>query len=181
MIRGDVVASVNSALFFCFSAADFQFGRGVFPSSESEVFKCHSFSFSPLFTSDDIHVQITQYNADNTKRYTYEAAVGWVEQITKAGFTSCSVCSGERGTQTLKFDWMAYVGTPSGTETGRFSVPMFTTGTECSTVYFKTVSKRCRNTYLHIKLLHKRLFNKYTHREGDGERDTDRQTDRQPD
>ncbi|KAK3740263.1 hypothetical protein QZH41_017827, partial [Actinostola sp. cb2023] len=64
--------------------------------------------------------------------FTYEATVSWIEQITENGFTACIETAGPVPiTRTVKLNWMAYAGSPKGGLAGSFTVPLFTTGTEC--------------------------------------------------
>lgn len=93
-------------------------------------FMCKSFGFTTVFTSADVHVQTAVFNNDTAP--TYEAAVGWVEQTTTAGFTTCVETAGPMKTpRTIQVQWMAYTGNPDSGLAGTVNVPLFTTGTEC--------------------------------------------------
>ncbi|KAJ7325630.1 hypothetical protein OS493_029493 [Desmophyllum pertusum] len=109
-----------------FGQQSLQFGRESFPI-DSKTLKCTTFTFPKPFTSSDVHVHITIHNA-----LIHEAAVGWVEEVTQTGFTGCVVASGPGiSTRQLSADWMAFEGSPPGTQTGRIQFPLFTTGTRC--------------------------------------------------
>ena len=74
------------------------------------------------------------------KNNVYEAAVGWVEGVTQTQFTGCVVIAGKGFSyRKLSADWLAFQGTPSGLQTGRMAVPIFTTGSVCVDTYFSTV------------------------------------------
>lgn len=120
-----------------------QFGRGSFPVTY-KVLKCKTFTFPTPFTSpfadDNIHVHLTIHN--ESPNYVYEAAVGWVEDVNITGFTGCVVTSGPGPSpRQLSADWMAFQGAPSGLQTGRLEVPIFTTGSQCVDVSFTTVRR----------------------------------------
>ena len=54
------------------------------------------------------------------KNNVYEAAVGWVEGVTQTQFTGCVVTAGKGFSyRKLSADWLAFQGTPSGSQTGR--------------------------------------------------------------
>lgn len=106
---------------------------------DSKTLKCTSFIFPVPFTNSDVHVHITIHN-----NFIYEAAVGWVEDVTQTGFTGCVVASGPGiSTRQLNADWMAFQGTPPGTQTGSIQFPLFTTGTRCWIHVFMEVKLRC--------------------------------------
>ena len=66
--------------------------------------------------------------------------MGWVEDVRTTGFTGCVVASGAGvSSRKLSADWMAFQGTPSGSQTGRLQVPLFTTGSQCVDTSFGTV------------------------------------------
>lgn len=101
--------------------------------------KCTNSTFPVPFTGSDVHVHITIRS-----NFVYEAAVGWVEDVTQTGFTGCVVASGPSiSTRQLSADWMAFQGTPSGVQTGRIQFPLFTTGTRCWTHVFAKVKLHC--------------------------------------
>ena len=117
-------------------------GRGAFPAID-KPFKCLPITFDPPFSADNVHVQIALYNADS-RGFTYEAGVGWTENVTRVGFTACAVTSGpNRNLQTLKLDWMAFLDAPKGSSgSGRYTIPFFTSGTRCQDIYFRRVRNR---------------------------------------
>ncbi|EDO36335.1 predicted protein [Nematostella vectensis] len=115
------------------------YGCGTFAIGPSE-FQCKSFAFSPAFSSADvtagIHVQISLYMTD-LPGPTYEPAVGWVENVTPSGFTSCVETSAEiTSTRAVTLQWMAFAGNPENGLAGTAVVPLFTAGTECVDVDF---------------------------------------------
>ncbi|KAL9962770.1 hypothetical protein ACROYT_G031908 [Oculina patagonica] len=131
-----------------------QFGRESFPV-DSKTLKCTSFTFPVPFTSSDVHVHVTIHN-----NFIYEAAVGWVEDVTQTGFTGCVVASGPGiSTRQLSADWMAFQGTPPGTQTGSIQFPLFTTGTRCWIHVF--MQKFESSPIVHVTAVHKRRHNKH--------------------
>lgn len=109
-----------------------------FPVNEKTL-KCKNFTFPSSFSSDDVHVHMTVQN-QSPKNNVYEAAVGWVEGVTRTQFTGCVVTAGKGFSyRKLSADWLAFQGTPSGSQTGRMAVPIFTTGSVCVDTYFSTV------------------------------------------
>ena len=110
-----------------------EFSSGTFVMIASKEYMCKSFAFKTPFKSADLpnaHVQTAIFNDD--KSFTYEATVSWIEQITENGFTACIETAGPVPiTRTVKLNWMAYAGSPKGGLAGSFTVPLFTTGTEC--------------------------------------------------
>ena len=115
-----------------------QFGRETFPVNEKTL-KCNNFTFPSSFSGDDVHVHMTVHN-ESPKNIVYEAAVGWVENVTRTHFSGCVVTAGKGFSyRNLSADWLAFQGTPLGSQTGKMAVPFFTTGSVCVDIYFSTV------------------------------------------
>lgn len=113
-----------------------EFGSGTFVILSPNEFACKSFGFTKPFTAAELpnaHVQTAIFNNDTA--LTYEATVSWVEQITENGFTACIETAGPVAvSRTVMVQWMSYSGNPTGGLAGSTTVPLFTTGTECTDI-----------------------------------------------
>ncbi|EDO49493.1 predicted protein [Nematostella vectensis] len=118
------------------------FGRGTFLVSSPSDFLCKTIPFSTPFATDSVHVQITLH-MDEQSGPTYEAAVNWVEQVCREGFTTCVSASGPvSGNRTVTVQWLAYTSIPDNKGLhSTVSIDRWTAGTKCTAVDFVAMSK----------------------------------------
>ncbi|XP_073240002.1 uncharacterized protein [Porites lutea] len=128
----------------------FQRGRRQMPHIPSLGYShCHAIHFKPFvfYPEKPIQVQITVNHMDTSdKSYVHDAAVSWVENVNKDGFTACVMAAGyneRKSYANVTVDWMAYQGAPVGGVTGEEGMSQWWTGTTCATVMFPTVSGLC--------------------------------------
>ncbi|KAL9971201.1 hypothetical protein ACROYT_G023699 [Oculina patagonica] len=102
------------------------FGSGDIIVPQDKDYECKVFPFNPAFSSDVVGVQLALTSK------TYDAAVTWIEGVSKSGFTGCVATSGAiTGTRTVSLQWLAYQTVSNGAFERTVSIPMWTTGTKC--------------------------------------------------
>lgn len=73
----------------------------------------------------------------NETSNTYEAAVGWVEQVATGGFTACVTASGpiESAYRSVFVQWLAYTTVPDGLF-NKEEISFWTAGSKCTDIDF---------------------------------------------
>ena len=114
---------------------------------------CHAVSFPSPFTEEQhISVQLSYHQSGAP---TYEAVVGWVEQVNASGFEACVSTSGPiRPRREVTVQWLAYDVVPSQGREGIEDIPLWTTGTECVTVDLSLSGHVSSGGVLRIERMH---------------------------